>query len=451
MDYKTNKTEKNPQQIYSNLVLSLDEQSVIESLEEYDSLDDLYQQIELCWCIFDQDALLENLQTLFNVCQTDSFALSNSFFEHQVHSSLFELLEGEFMMLLKTVSISILHCLFKRYVFHVNFFEQFIYHVKSIILNWECEYIQKTLECILLMLNKNKKANEILFRFINVLFFINKLDSFDTSIKNDVNNQEINDYNFKQDDKIKIIEILRYHPVSFDYLCFILEGSGDLRFSIFLLYLIEDNSLLEMFALPVFSDKLKATLYNSNDEFVLNTCLLFANVLCNVFNGDIDFTIIDLIFPLIKHNFCKIAALSLNNLSNFISFGLKNAEYCFNQNIIEMINKAISIDSQNQVKREAVRCLCQLIIILPRAASEKLMTNSIFELLLNVLEYHENDVTLLILKALIKLLNSNNEESDYQNNYLLFVIRDDHQLFEDLFDEVDEQISLLVHSLLELI
>ena len=111
-----------------------------------------------------------------------------------------------------------------------------------------------------------------------------------------------------------------------------------------------------------------------------------------------------------------------------------------------------SNDCQNQIKREAARCLSSLIIVIPPNPliypfiQQFYEDDTIIDLLFNILEYDEADMDKLILKALIILINA-------ENNDLAFLLEkctENFSLFSDLVNDEDSKIAAFAQQFLEL-
>lgn len=456
---------------------------------EFDSIDNLYLQIEICYKTFDYESLKSDLLPKFQqFINKDDFEFTNSFFENEIDTILLNLLpkieeegkeeeedkEESFSpdFDLQNLSISIIQDLFIRFgsFFPQNSIINFMNHAKHIIQKWENGILlKKVMNCLFILC---KEHDWLLENHIDHTYLLDKLDqhektNFDSPsfFYDDDSNDQIS---------LSIKQILLKLTPNLENLTLIINNGdcGMKRFSIFLWLLIRDCSLISLFNPSLYLPKILAILERSRDYSLIFPSIIF---LSNIWNIITDNSTVLLLFPFIqliqsseddklssnppidtlldqdKKN--NLYSISLYCISCFISCGPDEACFCIENGIIDLILDNVNLNyCQNQIKREASKCLCNIVQYTPQSFStisyiQQFYANeNIIDLLLNVLEFDEIDIDELIIKTLICLIDTEN----FDLSLLLAKFADNYDVFSNLLDNEEHEIVMLTQQFLEL-
>ena len=135
----------------------------------------------------------------------------------------------------------------------------------------------------------------------------------------------------------------------------------------------------------------------------------------------------------------RLEAMCLNFVSHFAKVDVHHSIMCIENGILDLIkNTILSEFCQHQLKREAVRCLFEIILNV-NTQNYQLNDPSIVMLLLNVLDYNDPVLNSSILSALDKLIE---EERIADLNDVYNLCGENLLIFENLCHDENEETSL---------
>lgn len=398
-----------------------------QACSDFECIDDLQKQIEICWETFDYMPLIMLLGQFMDWLKRDDFQLTDSFFKDNIDIIFFNLInlgknsrEDIFFFdadclddfsssTLRNLSISILYDLFSKYgsKFSQDSLLYFTNHAMPIIINWEDDFILKILDCFLLLSDKNPLFLQKCINPSILLDILDKRYTYQTHDKN-INGDCIilydGDDKYCSLSKVKSI-LLKFTPNLENASLFFNNGiCGLKRFSLFIWLLYQNNSLITNFDPFLILPKLYEILTKSYDYSLIHPSIVFLSIICEKIKIN---DIIHLLIPYIKvgnnivikkaaldssFDFCsdctedksasnsdifcvsekenemiiKICSTSLHCISRFVSNGPDEAVFCIKNNIANIILSNVNSKScQNLIKRETSRFLCELILNTP--------------------------------------------------------------------------------------
>ena len=424
---------------------------------EFESISELYQQIEICWCCFELDELLNHMRSIFTILKTKSIQLSSKFFDHQFDVIIISLLDGQYYMLLRSVSLSIFQVLCQKNIL-INYFEEnqndkrvkrftknFVIQSFPIITKLEAEYINQILVCYICLYEQQLILFDTVCSYINIGFLLDMLD------KTNVNDSA----------KFKIEKLLTMFNLSNNISSLFFGDnieSQPRKFSVLLWYFINDPDLFDqqldfdVSHLILICYNVLHTFYNISNPKISNVnqikaiilpCLLFCSLFFIKKNRssikDDYKQLISIIMFYTTYPDAQISASSFYCISCYTLLGEKQAVDCLESNLLETLNNHISILSQNQIKREATRCLCHFFLHINNYnIIIKNMNDNIFDLLMNVIEYNLTDITLLILKVINLII----QRGCLSDSYFQEKFRDFRPILENTYQMSNQEPDL---------